>query len=86
MPSPPNLIHFDQIDDDFPYDEKTLLPNTRTYFRPGAIAALNICSLFGVLHVYTAAQETYTNNILAELDKDRGLFSKVLHRTGQYMF
>lgn len=30
------------------------------------------------MHVYTAAQESYTNNILNKLD--RKLFTKVLHR------
>jgi hypothetical protein len=42
--------------------------------------ALQACSLFGVLHVYTAAQETYTNNIMNVLDPERKLFTKVLHR------
>lgn len=78
--SPPPLEHFDQIDDDFPYDRKTLEPNTRTYFRPGARTALQLCSYFAVMHVYTAAQETYTNNIMKELDPNGQLFSKVLHR------
>eukprot|EP01082_Thalassiosira_pseudonana_P007474 g7054.t1 g7054 contig23:1760911-1761789(-) len=55
-------------------------PNTRTYFRPGARAALQICSYIGILHVYTAAQESYTNNILKQLDPDRRLFDKVIHR------
>lgn len=32
------------------------------------------------MHVYTAAQKSYTNNILKELDPDRTLFNKVLHR------
>lgn len=80
MPSPPSLQYFDQIDDDFPYDHKTLEPNTRTYFRPGARTALQICSYFSIMHVYTAAQETYTNNIMNELDPDRTVFEKVLHR------
>jgi hypothetical protein len=80
LPSPPQLEHFDQIDDDFPFDSKTMEPNTRTYFRPGARMALQVCSLFGVLHVYTAAQESYTNNIMRELDPERKLFTKVLHR------
>ena len=75
---PPSLQHFHQIDDDFPYDEQT--PNTKTYFRPGALLALKFCSLFGKLHVYTAAQQTYTNNILKELDPDRTLFDQVIHR------
>ena len=78
--SPPPLEHFDQIDDDFPYNSKTLEPNTRTYFRPGARLALHLCSYFGVLHVYTAAQESYTNNIMKQLDPNGKLFDKVLHR------
>lgn len=41
---------------------------------------LQLCSYFSVMHVYTAAQETYTNNIMKELDPDRKLFDKVLHR------
>lgn len=80
MPAPPLLESFDQIDDDFPFDDKTLEPNTRTYFRPGARIALQLCSLFSVMHVYTAAQESYTNNILKQLDPDRKLFTQVLHR------
>eukprot|EP00571_Detonula_confervacea_P003310 CAMPEP_0172324970 /NCGR_PEP_ID=MMETSP1058-20130122/52777_1 /TAXON_ID=83371 /ORGANISM="Detonula confervacea, Strain CCMP 353" /LENGTH=254 /DNA_ID=CAMNT_0013041399 /DNA_START=151 /DNA_END=912 /DNA_ORIENTATION=+ len=81
LPSPPSLRYFNQIDDDFPYDDQTLSPNVRTYFRPGALMALQLCSYFGVLHIYTAAQESYTNNILHELDPDRRIFTKVLHRT-----
>lgn len=44
LPPPPKLHHFDQIDDDFPYDDKTLAPNTRTYFHPGALLALKLCT------------------------------------------
>jgi len=82
LPPPPKLHHFDQIDDDFPYDDKTLAPNTRTYFRPGALLALKLCNMFGTIHVYTAAQETYTNNILNELKNSyyRIVFQEVLHR------
>jgi hypothetical protein len=80
LPSPPTLQHFDQIDDDFPYDDASLAPNTRTYFRPGAKMALKLCSIFGIVHVYTAAQKTYTDNILHELDTDRRLFREVIHR------
>ena len=79
---PPNIQYFDQIDDDFPYNTQTLTPNTRTFFRPGAKAALWICSKIGVCHVYTAAQESYTYNILTELDPKREVFKGfVLHRT-----
>ena len=80
LPTPPILKHFDQIDDDFPYDVASLAPNTRTYFRPGAKMALKLCSILGIVHVYTAAQRTYTNNILRELDTDRSLFREVIHR------
>ena len=82
LPLPPTLQHFDQIDDDFPYDDDdaSLAPNTRTYFRPGAKMALKLCSILGIVHVYTAAQRTYTNNILRELDTDRRLFREVIHR------
>jgi len=81
LPKPPELRHFDQIDDDFPYDAQTLSPNVRTYFRPGAQMALDLCSYFAIVHVYTAAQETYTTNILNELDPERKLFAtRVIHR------
>ncbi len=81
IPTPPTLHHFDQIDDDFPYNKSTLEPNTRTYFRPGARTALYLCSKFAVCHVYTAAQETYTTNILNELDPTKEFFKGfVLHR------
>ena len=82
MLQPPNLHYFDQIDDDFPYNTQTLTPNTRTYFRPGAKLALWVCSKLGICHVYTAAQESYTYNILTELDPKREVFKGfVLHRT-----
>ncbi len=79
---PPSIDYFDQIDDDFPYNTETLTPNTRTYFRPGAKLALWVCSKLGTCHVYTAAQESYTWNILSELDPKREVFKGfVLHRT-----
>lgn len=79
---PPIIDYFDQIDDDFPYNTETLTPNTRTYFRPGAKLALWFCSKLGTCHVYTAAQESYTWNILSELDPKREVFKGfVLHRT-----
>lgn len=79
---PPTIEYFDQIDDDFPYNTETLTPNTRTYFRPGAKLALWFCSKLGTCHVYTAAQESYTWNILSELDPNREVFKGfVLHRT-----
>ena len=78
---PPTIHHFDQIDDDFPYTPLTVA-NTRTYFRPGAKVALWLCSKLGICHVYTAAQESYTMNILDELDPNKEVFrGVVLHRT-----
>lgn len=70
--------YFDQIDDDFPFEDN--IPNTRTYWRPGAKAALQICNLFCVQHVYTTAQRTYTDNIMAELDPKGELFQTIVHR------
>ena len=78
LPSCPTLYHFDQIDDDFPYRGE--VPNTRTFIRPGAQMALKLCHIFGIIHVYTAAQGSYTNNILKELDPDRTLFTGIIHR------
>jgi len=72
------LYYFDQIDDDFPYTEN--IPNTRTYIRPGAKTALWFTGLFAINHVYTAAQESYTNNVLNELDPHRTIFQTVIHR------
>ena len=80
LPQSPKLQYFDQIDDDFPYNAQTLQPNTRTYIRPGAMIALYATSVLGVVHVFTAAQQTYTNNILHELNI-RTMFRMVLHRS-----
>ena len=66
--------YFDQIDDDFPFEDNS--PNTRTYWRPGAKAALQFC----VQHVYTTAQRTYTENIMAKLDPKGELFQTIVHR------
>lgn len=74
-PAPPGLDFFDQIDDDFPYDPEAPAPNTRTFWRPGARSALTLCSCFAVMHIYTAAQKTYTTNVLNDLDPDGRLFS-----------
>jgi hypothetical protein len=71
--------YFDQIDDDFPFENEHT-PNTRTFWRPGARTALWACSLFATQHVYTAAQESYTNNIMKELDPQGRLFASVTHR------
>mmetsp|Transcript_8637 Transcript_8637/g.18443 ORF Transcript_8637/g.18443 Transcript_8637/m.18443 type:complete len:245 (-) Transcript_8637:160-894(-) len=76
----PTLRYFDQIDDDFPFDPQTPTPNTRTYFRPGARLTIWLCSFFATNHVYTAAQRTYTENILKQIDPDRKLFHIVIHR------
>jgi hypothetical protein len=79
---PPRLDYFDQIDDDFPYNTQTLSPNTRTYIRPGAKVTLWLCSKLGICHVYTAAQESYTMNILREIDPNNEIFKGfVLHRS-----
>ncbi len=76
----PSLRYFDQIDDDFPFNPQIPTPNTRTYFRPGAQLTIWLCSFFATNHVYTAAQRTYTDNILQQLDPDRKLFKIVIHR------
>ena len=73
-----NLQWFDQIDDDFPYEANS--PNTRTYLRPLSTATIYFCSVIGRVHVYTAAQKTYTDNILKVIDPHRTLFGQVLHR------
>lgn len=70
------LDSFDQVDDDFPYGHNC--PNTRTYWRPGARAALVFFRHFAVQHVFTAAQGTYTENILNQTN--RLLFHTVIHR------
>mmetsp|Transcript_5913 Transcript_5913/g.16642 ORF Transcript_5913/g.16642 Transcript_5913/m.16642 type:complete len:231 (-) Transcript_5913:330-1022(-) len=70
--------YFDQIDDDFPFEDN--VPNTRTYWRPGAKIALQFCSMFSIQHVFTTAQKTYTDNILLELDPKGELFHNIIHR------
>lgn len=70
--------YFDQIDDDFPYEGSA--PNTRTFWRPGARAALAACGVFATQHVFTAAQDTYTANIMRELDGSA--FATVTTRDG----
>ena len=88
--APPGLKRgsfFDQIDDDFKAEAGQ--PNTRTAWRPGARFGLRVLSLFATQHVYTAAQGTYTANIMREVERApcvvRGLcdalpFATVLHR------
>jgi len=70
--------YFDQIDDDFPAADGTA--NTRTTFRPGAKAVLQFLGLFCTQHVFTAAQGSYTQNILQRLDPDASIFASVTHR------
>uniref|UniRef100_A0A6V1VU91 Mitochondrial import inner membrane translocase subunit TIM50 n=1 Tax=Heterosigma akashiwo TaxID=2829 RepID=A0A6V1VU91_HETAK len=70
--------YFAHIDDDFPFDD--CYPNTYTWFRPHARWVLWVLSFFTVQHVFTAAQKSYTNNILERLDPKRKLFKIVLHR------
>lgn len=72
------LRWFDQIDDDFPFEGNS--PNTRTFLRPLSTATIYFCSVIGRVHVYTAAQKSYTDNILKVIDPRRTLFGKVLHR------
>lgn len=76
--SRPPSSYFDQIDDDFDFREGT--PNTRTFLRPGAHAALRFVGTFATQHIYTAAQATYTNNILEHLDPKGEIFATVTHR------
>ena len=88
--APPDLTKnswFDQVDDDFKVEPGQ--PNTRTVWRPGARFGLRVLSLLATQHVYTAAQGTYTANIMAEVERApcvaRGLcaalpFTTVLHR------
>jgi NLI interacting factor-like phosphatase len=68
--------YFDQIDDDFPFEKG--IPNTRSYWRPGARTMLQLFRFFTIQHVFTAAQETYTENILQQMD--RSLFHTIIHR------
>mmetsp|Transcript_40289 Transcript_40289/g.95673 ORF Transcript_40289/g.95673 Transcript_40289/m.95673 type:complete len:229 (+) Transcript_40289:93-779(+) len=74
----PPSRYFDQIDDDFPYQGSA--PNTRTTFRPGAKMALQFMGLFATQHVFTAAQASYTDNIMRRLDPQSGIFTTVTHR------
>lgn len=74
----PQSRYFDQIDDDFAFKEG--VPNTRTYWRPGAYCALRVIGLFAEQHVFTAAQASYTQNIMARLDPECTLFKSVTHR------
>jgi hypothetical protein len=76
-PSDPDR-YFDHIDDDFPYEKG--IANTRTYWRPGARQALQFCRLFSHQHVFTTAQGSYTENVMRELDPNRTIFDKVVHR------
>jgi hypothetical protein len=80
LPSPRKLTYFDHVDDDFPYDGTNMTPNTRTYVRPGAMTALRLCGMLGIVHVYTAAQGSYTDNVLRVIDAEDGLFRSVIHR------
>ena len=77
------LDSFEHIDDDFPFESDDV-PNTKTYWRPGARLALSLCSYFAVQHVYTTAQGTYTDNILNQIDTNRTffilLYIVILHR------
>eukprot|EP01084_Bolivina_argentea_P312320 540712_1 len=72
--------YFDQIDDDFSFEEG--IPNTRTWFRPYAKFTIYILSYFTVQHIFTSAQKTYTDNITNELIKSTGhnYFKVIKHR------
>jgi hypothetical protein len=75
----PHRRWFDQIDDDFPYEPG--VANTRTFWRPGALAATRVIGWFAEQHVFTAAQASYTKNIMDALEPDaRARFATVLHR------
>lgn len=70
--------HFDQIDDDFAF--KPGANNTRTFWRPMAKPMLRFFGLFATQHVLTAAQTTYTDNVMARLDPDGNIFASVTDR------
>ena len=70
---------FDQYDDDFPPGEAGA-PNTRTFHRPWAARTLAVLDCFAKQHVMTAAQRTYTENVLAHIDPRRKRFERVLTR------
>ncbi len=71
--------YFDQFDD-FPPAAAGGPHNTRTFHRPWAALALGALDVFAVQHVFTAAQASYTANVLAELDPARARFRRVLTR------
>ena len=86
-PGLPKGCFFDQVDDDFPFAPGEL--NTRTVWRPGARFWLRALDIIAIQHIYTAAQATYTQNILREIERApcvaRGLcpptpFASVIHR------
>lgn len=91
--APPGLrksTYFDQLDDDFPFAPGQL--NTRTVWRPGARFWLRVLDVIAIQHVYTAAQGTYTENILRQIERApcvaRGLcppipFASVIHRDSE---
>ena len=62
--------YFDQIDDDFEYEGNT--PNTRTWFRPYTKFTLRALSYFTTQHIFTAAQQTYTDNVTRALQEWTG--------------
>lgn len=74
----PPTAYFDQQDDDF--ECVADVPNTRTCWRPGARTALWLLSSIAQQHVFTAAQQSYTENILLRLDPNGTLFESVTHR------
>ena len=80
--SPPEShAYFDQYDDDLPPPDNGEFPyNTRTYWRPGARAALKIVSAFATMHIYTAAQASYCAQVQRRLEADGLHFASTTHR------
>ena len=73
-----DLDYIDHIDDDFDFEDG--IPNTRTFFRPGSRTLIQFLGFFAFNHVYTAAQGTYTKNIMDKLDPKRTLYHTITHR------
>ena len=74
----PSERFVDIVDDDFEF--KDGVPNMRTVLRPGVRSALRVLGLFSTQHVFTAAQGSYTEQVLALVDPERTIFESVLHR------
>ena len=70
--------YFDQIDDDFPFQEG--IPNTRTFWRPGVRLLITLLRPFAIQYVFTSAQATYCDNVMKRLDPTHSIFRQVIHR------